>query len=244
VPEFRYAQFCPLARAAEVLGERWTLLVVRELLLGPQRFSDLMRRIPGVSSSVLSARIRRLEERGIVARRQLPPPAASSVIELTDLGQGLRQVVLAMTSWGIQLMQPRQPGDHYEPTWLRLGLIVITSPNPTPERKFVLRVPDAGQDVVMILSGGPDGARIDDLDPSPERAADAEIRAEANVLLGIATGNIDIEAALAEGAIALTGDERALADLPALFSLETVLGRGSDPASAPDVAAAATAHST
>ncbi|HSJ96046.1 MAG TPA: helix-turn-helix domain-containing protein, partial [Myxococcota bacterium] len=69
--EFRYAQFCPLARAAEVLGERWTLLIVRELMVGPQRFSDLRRRLPGVSSSVLAERLDRLERRGIVRRAQL-----------------------------------------------------------------------------------------------------------------------------------------------------------------------------
>ena len=112
--DFRYAQFCPLARATEVLGERWTLLVVRELLLGPQRFSDLRRRLPGVSTSVLSARVRRLEERGVVRRRMLAPPAASSVLELTELGRGLRSAVIALSRWGLALMEPMREGDHYE----------------------------------------------------------------------------------------------------------------------------------
>ena len=73
--EFRYAQFCPLARAAEVVGERWTLLIVRELLLGAKRFSDLRQPLAGVSSSVLADRLGRLEARGLVTRRETPPPA-------------------------------------------------------------------------------------------------------------------------------------------------------------------------
>jgi DNA-binding HxlR family transcriptional regulator len=233
VPDFRYAQYCPLARAAEVLGERWTLLVVRELLLGPQRFSDLMRRIPGVSSSVLSARVRQLEERGVVTRRQLPPPAASSVIELTELGQGLRPVALAMTTWGIRLMQPQRPGDHYEPSWLRLGLVVITSPHPTPDRKFVLRVPDGDSEFRLVLTGGRGGARLDEVDPCPDRPCDAEVFAPAQTLLSIATGATQPAAALARADITVTGDEAALDDLPAFFSLEAALNGGSSTASAP-----------
>ena len=94
--EFRYAQFCPLARAAEVVGERWTLLIARELLLGPKRFSDLREALAGVSSSVLADRLARLERRDVVAWRRLPPPAAARVYELTETGRALEPVVLAL----------------------------------------------------------------------------------------------------------------------------------------------------
>ena len=84
--DFRYAQFCPLARVAEIFGERWTLLIMRDLFVGPQRFSDLRRRLPGISASVLSQRLHRLETNGLVRRGTLPPPGRADIIELTELG--------------------------------------------------------------------------------------------------------------------------------------------------------------
>lgn len=223
---FRYEQFCPLARAAEVLGERWTLLIVRELLIGPQRFSDLRRRLPGVSSSVLSSRLRALEERGVVARRALPPPAASTIVELTELGRALRPVVVALAAWGIRLMEPRRPGDHFEPSWLRLGLMILIGPQPTPARAFVLRVPDGERDTVIHVSGGPHGTRLhedDDASAPPPDRIDATVRGDAQLLLQVAIGAQDPVAALEAGDLELSGDRDALRDLPALFSVEAAL---------------------
>src|SRR2546421_5058094 len=88
-----YEQFCPLARALDVLGERWTLLVVRELLLGPRRFSDLRAHLPGIAPALLTQRLRDLEAAGLVRRAELPPPAARTVYELTERGRGLDAVV-------------------------------------------------------------------------------------------------------------------------------------------------------
>ena len=85
----RYHQYCPVARVLDVIGERWTLLIVRELLLGPRRFTDLADGLPGIGSSVLTTRLKQLEQTGLVAKRTLPPPAASVVYELTDEGRGL-----------------------------------------------------------------------------------------------------------------------------------------------------------
>src|SRR6266852_4653604 len=96
----RYDQFCALARAAEILGERWTLLIVRELLLGPRRFSDLRERLDGVSPSVLTERLGRIEKIGLVRRSVLPPPAASTVYELTEHGDALRPAVHELIRWG------------------------------------------------------------------------------------------------------------------------------------------------
>ena len=98
--DFRYPQYCPLARAAEVVGERWTLLVLRELLLGPRRFSDLRRALTDVSTSVLADRLARLEERGLVAHRELDPPAGAAVYELSESGQALGPALLALARWG------------------------------------------------------------------------------------------------------------------------------------------------
>ncbi len=95
-----YVDRCPIARALDVIGERWALLVVRELLLSPQRFSDLQRALPRASTNMLTDRLRELEARGVVTRRVLPPPSASSVYELTDRGHALEGVLDALGAWG------------------------------------------------------------------------------------------------------------------------------------------------
>src|SRR6266542_1083409 len=104
-----YGDACGIARALDVVGERWALLVVRELLLGPQRFSDLRRALPGASSNLVADRLRELEGRGVVRRRRLPPPAASQVYELTDWGRELEPIVLALGNWGIRVPMPEGP---------------------------------------------------------------------------------------------------------------------------------------
>jgi len=104
VADIRYAQFCPLTRAVEILGERWTMLLLRELIAGPQRFSDLKERLPGVSSSVLAGRLVRLEEKGLIAKRELPAPAASTVYELAEAGRALRPALIELLRWGMRFL--------------------------------------------------------------------------------------------------------------------------------------------
>lgn len=104
-----YGDPCGVARALDLVGERWALLVVRELVLGPKRFTDLRAGLPNLSPDVLSQRLRGLEGAGIVRRRMLPPPAASRVYELTDWGRELEPVVLALGRWGSRA--PFPPGD-------------------------------------------------------------------------------------------------------------------------------------
>src|SRR3954465_204093 len=95
-----YGDRCGIARALDVVGERWALLVVRELLLGPKRFTDLRAGLPNIGPDVLAQRLRDLEGSGLVRRATLPPPAASAVYELTERGADLEEVVLALGRWG------------------------------------------------------------------------------------------------------------------------------------------------
>src|SRR3954470_15195354 len=101
-----YGDHCGIARALDVVGERWALLLVRELLLGPQRFSDLRRALPRASSNMVADRLHELHGHGVVARRTLPPPAGSVVYELTPWGRELEPVVLALGGWGVRAPQP------------------------------------------------------------------------------------------------------------------------------------------
>src|SRR5712691_2102797 len=103
-----YGQCCGLAHALELVGERWALLVVRDLILGPKRFTDLRRGLPRIPSNVLSARLRELEESGIVRRRLLPRPQTGVVYELTEYGKELEDVVLRLGLWGAKTLgEPR-----------------------------------------------------------------------------------------------------------------------------------------
>lgn len=101
-----YRDLCGIARALDVVGERWALLVVRELMFGPKRFADLHRGLPGMSQNVLTQRLRELEESGVLARRRALPPTTGLVYELTDHGRALEPVLLALGRWG----SPLHPG--------------------------------------------------------------------------------------------------------------------------------------
>jgi DNA-binding HxlR family transcriptional regulator len=223
VPDHRYPQFCPTARAAEILGERWTPLIARELLCGPQRFTDLRRRLPGISSSLLTARLARLEERGLVARRDAPPPAPATLYELTDTGAALRPVLLEMMRFGVRVMLPPQPGDHLEADWMRLALEAFARRDPTPARRVAVQVPDAlaGVDVEILVAGGRRGTSV----TSGSGAADARLRTDPMTLLALVAARVDPAVALAAGQLEVEGDLDAVRDFPLLFDLTELMSR-------------------
>src|ERR1700742_256069 len=98
-----YGQMCPISRSLDIVGERWSLLIVRELLLGPKRFKDLLTELPAMGTNRLSERLKSLEADGILTRAVLPPPGEAHVYVLTELGEGLRQPVVSLARWGAGL---------------------------------------------------------------------------------------------------------------------------------------------
>jgi DNA-binding HxlR family transcriptional regulator len=127
-----YGQFCAVAKALDVLGDRWALLVIRELLLGPRRYTDLMASLQGIPSSVLTARLRELEHANVVRRSRMPPPAAATVYELTSDGAEVRPVVDELVRWGLRLMDQPQPGEATSASWLTLSLSVAVPATSLP----------------------------------------------------------------------------------------------------------------
>ena len=211
----RYPQLCPLARAAELVGERWTLLIVRELLHGPRRFTDVRARLDGVSASVLTQRLQGLEEAGIVARRYLEPPAASMVYELTDTGMALEPAVSALVRWGVRFVLTSRPRERVEGDWLRLALRACARHGPTPARSFNLHVRQPRHDVLLRVVGGPEGTRvIEGAGP-----ADATITADARTVLGLMSGALSPSTAVREGRVKIDGDVAGLDVFPALFEV-------------------------
>lgn len=133
-----YDQYCPIARSLEVVGERWTLLVVRELMYGPKRYTDLAEELPGIGTNILAARLKELEAAGVVAKRKLPPPFASTVYELTAVGRGLRPVLHELARFGARLLGPPPP-DALEEGWLLQALDLTLAPI-SPRGTFAFRI--------------------------------------------------------------------------------------------------------
>jgi DNA-binding HxlR family transcriptional regulator len=212
----RYPQRCPLARAAEVIGERWTLLVLRELSLGPRRFSDLRERLSGVSASVLSQRLAHLESRGVIRRGVLDPPAASAVYELTESGRALRPALLDLLRWGSRYLGPHQPNDRFEPEWLRLMLAAFARRGPTPARAFEIRVADEGRETAIHVAGGRKGTTVSEA-PRPGAVI---VTVELGALFALLGGGVSPSEALKDGTLRTEGDREALDLLPRLFDMK------------------------
>lgn len=117
MPRRSYGQFEGLANALDAVGERWTLLLARELLLGPRRYKDLLEGLPGIGTNLLARRLKELQAAGLIDRRVLPAPAGSAVYELTERGRGLEPALIALARWGMASMEERKPTDVLRPGW-------------------------------------------------------------------------------------------------------------------------------
>src|SRR5919106_6557927 len=145
----RYDLYCPVAHALKLVGERWELFIVLELMRGPKRYTDLADSLPGIGTNILASRLRDLEACGIVAKRKLPPPAASRVYELTEYGRGLRTVVRELALWGARSLGPPTPDDELFPGWLENAVDTVLAPIAPPGR-FEFRV---GDEVASLVDG-------------------------------------------------------------------------------------------
>jgi DNA-binding HxlR family transcriptional regulator len=145
----RYDQYCPVAHALGLVGERWALLVVRELLHGPKRYTDLADGLPGIGTNVLASRLRDLEAAGVVTKRTLPPPAASRVYELTDYGLALKPAIRELALWGARSLGPPTDEDELFPGWLGNAVDTVLAPV-APGGCFEFRV---GDEVVSLVDG-------------------------------------------------------------------------------------------
>lgn len=211
----RYAQFCALARAAEIVGERWTLLIVRELLLGPKRFSDLAERLGGVSPTVLTGRLNALIESGIVQRASLPSPFNAQVYELTAIGRDLQPAIRELIRWGGHFLFPMREDDTFEPDWVLLGLDAIARRTPTPACKIVLRVKHKTKAASFLVAGGKTGTTIE----KSEGPGGAAIEARFDTFLRIISTQLPLEQAVSGRLAHVEGSLRIAQSLPRLFDL-------------------------
>jgi DNA-binding HxlR family transcriptional regulator len=129
MPERTYNQYCGVARALDLVGERWALLVIRELALGGKRFTDLKEGLPGIGTNVLATRLRQLEADGVVQKLRLAPPAATTVYVLTDYGHRLVPAMLALGRWGAESVGEPTPGQAVRSEWFAVALRAFFDPN-------------------------------------------------------------------------------------------------------------------
>jgi DNA-binding HxlR family transcriptional regulator len=194
-----YDDMCGIARALDVVGERWALLVVRELMLGPKRFTDLRAGLPGIGPDILAARLRELEQAGVLRRRTLPPPAGSRVYELTERGAALEPILLALGRWG-SIVPPPSPE-------ARLGVDAAMLALPT--LFDAQRAGDLDAVVAVVLDGQPfevriGGGAVETARREPEAPA-ATLTTDPGTFAALLWQGLDPEEAERAGTLRITG---------------------------------------
>ncbi|WP_189813794.1 winged helix-turn-helix transcriptional regulator [Streptomyces olivaceoviridis] len=196
-PRRSYDQYCSAARALDLVGDRWTLLIVRELLAGPRRYTDLHADLPGVSTDVLASRLKDMERDGLTTRRRLPPPGAAYVYELTARGRRLLPVLQALGAWGEEELGERRPTDAVRAHWFALPLLRALDGQGVVE----VRLEEGDFHLHVGAQEGPvygDG-------PAPGEA-DARLEVDAVTCEAIARGHTRLPDVVRDGRVTVTGD--------------------------------------
>ena len=201
----RYDQYCPTARALDVVGERWTLLIVRDLLMGPRRYTDLRAGLPGIATDILTARLRTLEEAGFVRRRELRRPAPASVYELTERGRGLGAVVLALGQVGLAELGGPRRGEDVRGERIVIGLRVSFHRD---------RFPDLEETYELTVDGEPYAVEVRNgtVETSLGTAEDPafKLRTDSRTLIALLRGELAPGKALSAHRAELDGERKAL----------------------------------
>jgi DNA-binding HxlR family transcriptional regulator len=208
-----YSDACGIARALDILGERWALMTVRELLLGPKRFTDLRTGLPHASPNILTLRLRELEQHGIVRKRRLPPPAASQVYELTERGHEIAPVLDALGTWGSRLPLPGPDATmSFDAHILSFRTLFDPARADGLEARVLLRFGE--RDFRAVVSGGRFEIVAGSLDDP-----DAVITSDHGTALAVAHGRASLDDAEAAGALTITGDRDKAVRFLGLFPL-------------------------
>ncbi len=188
-----YGQYCSVAKALDVIGDRWTLLIVRELLAqGPSRYTDLRAGLPGIATNLLAERLRELEQAGIVVREDAPPPVATALFSLSPRGELLKPVIDELGRWGMPLMAESTPDEQYRSYWLSMPVEQFLADESGVPTTIEVRV---GERPMLIEAR--DGAVS--TRPGTSEHADAVLSGPPQVVLGLITGALAHDDALSRG---------------------------------------------
>lgn len=207
-----YRQYCGLAKALDVVGGRWTLLILRDLFPGPRRFKDLLKGQPGIGSNLLTERLRQLEDEGLIQRRTLPPPAGSTVYELTDSGRELEPVLLGLARWGAHKLGDPGPGDFYRPRFALFAALLGDGQEAIRgiHESYEFRIDDE----VMHVRVDDGEVRVSD---GPAEAPDVVVTTDTKTFLEAGRDPAVREKALAEKRLQVEGSRDALRHCMAVF---------------------------
>ena len=186
-----YGQYCAVARSLDLVGDRWVLLIVRELLSqGPCRFTDLRDGLPGIATNLLASRLKDMEENGLIAHVDAPPPIATGLYQLTERGQGLRPVIEALVEWGLPTMPVMSPGESVRGNWLgMLGQLRLRDTE--PERGPLTIAIDTAEAPVHLVSRGGEF----ELRRGRPAAADIRLSGQARLIGGYLAGFLALDEA-------------------------------------------------
>ncbi|MCI3271345.1 winged helix-turn-helix transcriptional regulator [Streptomyces cylindrosporus] len=202
-PRRSYDQYCSAARALDLVGDRWTLLIVRELLAGPRRYTDLHADLPGVSTDVLASRLKDMERDGLSTRRRLPPPGAAYVYELTDRGRELMPVLAALSAWGRAELGERRPTDAVRAHWFALPLLRALEAVAEGQGEGLVEVRlEEGE---FHLHVGTEKGPVYGDGPAPGEP-DARLVLDAATCEAVSRGELSLVDAVRAGRVTVTGD--------------------------------------
>jgi DNA-binding HxlR family transcriptional regulator len=200
-----YEEFCPLARALDLVGGRWTMLVVRELAHGPRRFTDLREGLPGIASNLLAERLRSLEEADVIERLQVVRPVPGVLYGLTARGEELLPILRDLARWGLPLMGDGQGDDAFDGRSLVFMAEVLYSQIPTEDVAPLVVAVSTGEDTISILADN-ESLRIE---PAEQPTPDVRIEADPSTLFAILSGRLASGEAMTSGRAVITGNTRA-----------------------------------
>src|SRR5947209_3724055 len=165
-----YGQYCSVAKALDVIGDRWTMLVIRELLLqGPCRYTDLKNGLPGIASNLLAERLRELEAAGLIRREEAPPPVATTLFHLTEAGNELRPALDALGTWGLRYMGEPADDDKFRSHWLAFPIGHFLNDREPGGPPLSIELRPGGRPAVIDVSGGQVRLRLGSAAPSTAR---------------------------------------------------------------------------
>lgn len=196
-----YDQYCSVARALDVVGDRWTLLIVRELLIrGPSRYTDLRYGLPGIATNLLADRLRELEAEGIVAKEDAPPPVATTLFRLTPRGEALDSVLKALGNWGAPLLAGPTGDATFRSHWLRFPLELHLSDHQPDAPPATIEIHTGEQPMLVDVENGKIQVR-----PGSSPDPSVTLTGTPSLVLGLLVGALDIDTARARG-LAVEGD--------------------------------------
>lgn len=204
-----YGHYCGLARALDAVGDRWTLLIVRELLAGgPARYSDLQHGLPGIATNMLGNRLREMEAAGLVMRSESPPPTPATLYQLTPRGEALDQVIAALGQWSAPLMTAPHADDEMRAHWYALPIrFYFEDAHPLADPVTLgirMRIADDQQPLRVEIGKGVVHARTGSIED-----ADAVITGRPDAVMAVLTGRMNLAMARRRG-VGFSGNEAVL----------------------------------